>query len=70
MKKSVQYCLEGIGSVLEVLPPERNLSVSVKVLSSTKEAFLHDMLAMRKDFEYAIDSFNAELDNSGEASQE
>ena len=70
MKKRMQHYLEGIGSVMALFPPERDLSVSSKVPSSTAEAFLHDMLAMKKDFQYVINTFNAEPDDSGEASQD
>ena len=54
MTKAIWNYLKGIGSVLVILPPPRDLSVRNPAASSTEEAFARDAEAIASDFERAI----------------
>ena len=54
MIKAFWNYLKGIGSVLVIFPPPRDLSVHNPAASSTEEAFARDAAAIASDFERAI----------------
>lgn len=54
MVEKFENYIEGIGSVLDVFPAERDLSVTIPVPSNQNEAFSNDLQAIGGDFQRVI----------------